>query len=137
MALTQYFGLMFGLNQTDGLLPLLTTGNSKSINSLYRRYISTERHVLLWFNSDPFDPYSDAYKSLKTVRGLHYQVYDKLNRASGKAPNGTTKLWMSQYAMAGAQFSFFGLMTLFPKQVRYSSLCLHFLQIHKFCIPGS
>lgn len=122
IAFTQVYGLLLGLNSPEGLLPLLTTGNSKSVFSLFRRYISTIRHIFLWFNSDPFDPNSEAYKSLKTVRGLHNQVYQKLNQESGKVANGTTQLWMSQYAMVGAQFSFFGLMTLFPKQVFWSIL---------------
>ncbi len=106
---------MLGLAQTDALLPLLTTGQSATVSRLFSRYMSTLWHVRSWFRSDPFDPRSEAFRSLKVVRGLHRQTADKLNGSSNSSKND--HLWLSQYAMVGAQFSFMGLLTVFPEEV--------------------
>lgn len=74
-------------------------------------------HVSNWFESDPFDKETKSFKSLKAVRGMHRQVANKMNKADNLEENGTSVLWMNQFSMAHAQFSFIGFMTVFPKQV--------------------
>jgi len=74
-------------------------------------------HVNNWFTDDPFDASSQCYKSIKMVRGLHRQVGDKMNSAAGLKENEADTLWLNQYGMSHAQFSFVGFMAVFPIQV--------------------
>ena len=112
---------MLVLNFYEGLAPLLVTGKSQTVAKLYTRYMSTTVHTRNWFNYDPFDPNSKAYRSLKVVRGLHQQVGKRLNQVSGglavRPQNEPGDLWMSQWGMCHAQFTFMGFMTVFPKVV--------------------
>ncbi|OTF74305.1 hypothetical protein BLA29_002147, partial [Euroglyphus maynei] len=113
----QLIGLNLVLNFTHGLVPLLVTGNSKTISKLFVRYLSTTIHVTNWFEHDPFDKKSKAYRSLRMVRGMHQNVASKMNTEAGLVEDGETVLWIPQYGMCHAQFSFVGMMTVFPKQV--------------------
>lgn len=106
------------LYHSSGLTPLLVTGNSQSIAKLFIRYLSTMKHVTNWFTDDPFDKESKAYNSLKMVRGMHLLVGSKMNKSSGFENGGDDHLWISQYGMAHAQFSFVGFMAVFPKEVK-------------------
>ena len=74
-------------------------------------------HINNWFTYDPFDPNSKSYRSLKVVRGLHRQVYTQMNAKNSPNKNGPDDLWMSQHGMCYAQFTFMGLMAIFPKEV--------------------
>lgn len=103
-------------NIFEGLAPLLCTGNSATVPALFNRYLSTVVQIKSWFEGDPFDPSSKAYRSLKVVRSFHRQVAAKLNE--GKV-EGKDELWMSQWSMMGAQFTFMGYMAVFPKEVSW------------------
>ncbi|CAG2113457.1 unnamed protein product [Medioppia subpectinata] len=136
----QFAGLLLVLYHSDGLAPLAVTGNSSNVQKLFRRYLSTMIHVKYWYEFDPFDSDSKAYKSLKHVRGLHRQVSAKMN-ASGGRVEGRDRLWIPQYGMAGAQFSFIGLVALFPKQCGLHSLTdedfdslLYFWRVIGYCL---
>ncbi|KAH9394159.1 hypothetical protein TYRP_021293 [Tyrophagus putrescentiae] len=141
IGIAHYYGLMLGLAQTDALLPLLTTGQSATVSRLFTRYMSTLWHVRSWFHSDPFDPRSEAFRSLKVVRGLHRQTADKLNGSSSSQATKDDHLWLSQYAMVGAQFSFMGLLTVFPKEFGFHTFTRadfhslwHFWRVMGYCL---
>ena len=108
-------------NIFEGLAPLLCTGNSATVPALFNRYLSTVVQIKSWFEGDPFDPSSKAYRSLKVVRSFHRQVAAKLNE--GKV-EGKDELWMSQWSMMGAQFTFMGYMAVFPKEVKWKKRSL-------------
>lgn len=120
--ISQLYGLNLVLYHTSGLVPLLATGNSSNISKLFTRYLSTLLHVTSWFEHDPFDKERKCYQSLKLVRGLHRQVGEKMNKGVSVEKNGSEMLWINQYGMAHAQFSFVGFMAVFPKEVRASKL---------------
>lgn len=113
---SQFYGLLTVYNVFEGLAPLLCTGNSSSVPILFTRYLSTVVQVKSWFEGDPFDRNSKAYRSLKVVRSYHHQVASKLNE--GKEGQ---ELWMSQWSMMSAQFTFMGYMTVFPKEVLFKN----------------
>lgn len=115
--ISQLYGLNLVLYHTEGLIPLLVTGNSKTICKLFTRYLSTMIHVTSWFEHDPFDPKSKAYRSLRMVRGMHHNVARRMNHGEKREENGDTFLWINQYGMCHAQFSFIGMMAVFPKEV--------------------
>lgn len=70
-----------------------------------------------WYRDDPFDKQSKSFRSFQMVRAIHFKLGSRLNQADGREEDGQTELWMSQYSMCDTQFSFFALMTIFPKQV--------------------
>lgn len=128
LGLSQFYGLMLVLNFYEGLAPLLVTGKSATVSALFTRYLSTSIHINTWFTLDPFDPKSKAYRSLKVVRGLHQQVGRRLNALSGGLASLSGQefvsgdLWMSQWGMMHAQFTFMGFATVFPDVVCFHNL---------------
>lgn len=117
---------MLVLRFYEALAPLLVTGNSSTISRLFSRYLSSSVHLTAWYTDPggPFDPASRAYRSLKIVRGLHLQIGPAMNRMTGGLASvdhsnefSSGDLWISQWSMMQAQFSFIGLMAVFPKEV--------------------
>ena len=127
--LCQLYGLLLGVRLFPALTPLLVTGQSKSISSIFLRYLSTNIHIRQWFTGgSPFDHNSLCYRSLKAVRGLHLQVSKEMNQLSEgwKFTDGSdqkSNLWMSQYDMMSTQFAFVGLIAVFPKTVNFFYRC--------------
>lgn len=147
IGLSQFYGLMLVLNFYEGLAPLLVTGKSATISALFTRYLSTSVHLNAWFTADPFDPESKAYRSLKIVRGLHQQVGRRLNALTGGLGSLPGKefidgdLWMSQWGMMHAQFTFMGFSTVFPELLGFGTFsaydrhCLfHFWRTIGYCL---
>lgn len=139
ISISQLIGLNLVLNFTHGLVPLLVTGNSKTISKLFVRYLSTTIHVTNWFEHDPFDKKSKAYRSLRMVRGMHQNVSNMMNTEAGLQEDGETVLWIPQYGMCHAQFSFVGMMTVFPKQVslNFKNYLYFFKSNNKSYYPSS
>jgi hypothetical protein len=101
----------------DGLEPLLVTGNSKDIPSLYKRYLSTILHVNSWYEDDIFDPQTKGYKSIRQVRSMHRRVQQLMNeRHRVRDAHGNEHAWMTQYDVALTQWAFIGLAMLYPKK---------------------
>lgn len=95
----------------------MTTGNSKDIPSLYKRYVSTIIHVNSWYEDDIFNPDTKGYKSIRQVRAMHRRVQQLMNeRFKVKNVNAKEHLWMSQYDVALTQFAFIGLAMLWPEK---------------------
>ncbi|KAH7641685.1 uncharacterized protein LOC124492181 [Dermatophagoides farinae] len=141
ISISQLIGLNLVLNFTHGLVPLLVTGNSKTISKLFVRYLSTTIHVTNWFEHDPFDKKSKAYRSLRMVRGMHQNVSNRMNTEAGLQEDGETVLWIPQYGMCHAQFSFVGMMTVFPKQFGFHNFSekdfhamFHFWRVIGYCL---
>lgn len=112
--LGQLIGLTFLNYHSPAVVPLVMNGNTKTISQLFIRYLSTIKHINSWFESDPFDPNSRAFLSLKIVRHIHKKVADKMNRNEKTKQNS---YWISQYDLTYGQMSFVCMMALFPKQV--------------------
>lgn len=108
---------MLILQLPDGLEPLLSTGNSKDIPSLYRRYLSTITHVNSWYEDDVFNPETKGYKSIRQVRGMHRRMQSMMNdKFNVRDLNGRPRVWFNQYDVAMTQFAFIGLAMLYPKK---------------------
>lgn len=115
VAYSSLTGLLLILQLPDGLEPLLVTGNSKDIPSLYKRYLSTILHVNSWYEDDIFNPESKGYKSIRQVRSMHKRVQQLMNeKHQVKDLHNQPHKWMTQYDIALTQFSFIGLAMLFP-----------------------
>ncbi|XP_076358849.1 uncharacterized protein LOC143251331 [Tachypleus tridentatus] len=110
------------------LNPLHYTGNSSNLVRIFRRYVSTMRHVRKWYEGDIWNPEDPAYKSIIITRRMHKNVADSLNDKNtptefNKYRNMKTQLTcpyqqnvvMSQYDMALTQFSFIGVIVLFSR----------------------
>lgn len=137
---SQFYGLLTVYNIYDGLAPLLCTGISQTVSKLYIRYFSTIIQVRNWFEGDPFDRDSKSYRSLKVVRGYHRQVAAKLNEGTNRKET-VDDLWMSQWSMSGAQFTFMGYMAVFPKELGFHcftkedfSAIFHFWRVIGYCL---
>ncbi|KAH7637131.1 hypothetical protein HUG17_7337 [Dermatophagoides farinae] len=112
------YGLALTFYNPAELIPLMSTGKSKSVAHLFQRYLTTIEHIITWFEHYPFDKESKAYRSLLTVRQMHGQVSRKLNKLS----SSTEPCWMNQHRMHNGQFAFIGLFAIFPKQLGFNLL---------------
>ncbi|XP_054158137.1 uncharacterized protein LOC128956423 [Oppia nitens] len=136
----QFLGLMVMLYHTEAYATLTSTGQSSNVQKLFRRYLSTLVHVKHWFDFDPFDVNSQAYQSLKYVRGLHRQVASMLT-TKWERMEGRDDLPISQYGMTHAQFAFTGFVALYPKQCGLHGLSdddfdclLYFWRVIGYCL---
>lgn len=77
-------GLLLNEQLPFVLIPLLSTGQSKNVSKLFNRYLNTILHIGSWYEHDPFDPTSKAYKSQKMVKGMHQSVSKLMNDKSSK-----------------------------------------------------
>lgn len=99
-----------------GLAPLLATGNHDDVSKLFKRYLSTQQRVRSWYEEDPFDPETSAYKNLRAVRALHQNVLKLMNTKTGRVIGKDKNIWVSQYDMALTQWAFIGILILYPKE---------------------
>lgn len=114
---SSFNGLLLILQLPDGLEPLLSTGNSKDIPSLYKRYLSTILHVKSWYTDDVFNPETKGYKSIRQVRAMHRRVQQLMNdKFDVGGTDGKKRIWMNQYDVSMTQFAFIGLAMLYPKK---------------------
>lgn len=110
-------GLLLVLQIPDALEPLLSTGCSRDIPSLFRRYLSTILHVRSWYKDDIFEPATKGYRSIRQVRAMHRRVQQAMNtKFQTKDLNGSERLWFNQYDVAITQFAFVGLALAFPEK---------------------
>ena len=97
-------GLVLVLQLPRGLAPLLATGNHDDVAKLFKRYLSTQQRVRSWYEEDPFDPETSAYKNLRAVRAMHTHVLKLMNSKTGKVVGKDRNIWVSQYDMALTQW---------------------------------
>lgn len=97
-------GLVLVLQLPRGLAPLLATGNHDDVSRLFKRYLSTQQRVRSWYEEDPFDPETSAYKNLRTVRAMHQHVHRLMNGKTGRDVGSSRNVWVSQYDMALTQW---------------------------------
>lgn len=110
-------GLLLILQLPEGLEPLLSTGQSKDIPSLYNRYVNTITHVNSWYEDDIFNPETKGYKSIRQVRGMHRRLQTAMNdKFKVQDADGKPRLWFTQYDVALTQFAFIGLAMLYPEK---------------------
>ncbi|OTF71495.1 hypothetical protein BLA29_000092 [Euroglyphus maynei] len=139
--ISQFYGLLLVLHDPHGAIPLLCTGNSRTVSKLFRRYLSTIIRVNDWFKDDPFNTESDSYRQLRTVRRMHKSVSKKMNENSHYVENEKHRLWIAQYGMCIAQFSFVGFMAIFPKELGFHNFTkedfhsmFHFWRLIGYCL---
>lgn len=114
---SSFTGLLLILQLPDGLEPLLSTGKSKDVASLFDRYLSTVLHVRSWYTDDIFDSTTKGYKSIRQVRAMHRNVQRIMNdKFQVNDVHGNSRLWVNQYDVAITQFSFIGLAMIFPEK---------------------
>lgn len=107
-------GLAMVVTRNSILDPLVYTGHSNSLASLYRRYLSTLRHVKSWYEGDIWKPGDPAHTSISKVRQMHRHVAGQLE---GRTCPVTNARYLSQLDMAITQFAFMGLSVLYPRQL--------------------
>lgn len=100
------------------LPPLLYTKKSENVCALFSRYLDTVLHVRQWHTTDIFDPETEGYKSLASVRSMHRHINKVMNVTAekyAKPTKITPNVWVSQYDMVVTQWAFYGLMIMYPK----------------------
>lgn len=114
---SSFTGLLLILQLPDGLEPLLSTGNSKDVPSLYKRYLNTILHVNSWYEDDIFNPETKGYKSIRQVRGMHKRVQSLMNdKFKVNDMHDKPRIWFNQYDVAMTQWAFIGLGMLYPQK---------------------
>lgn len=108
MIFAMYLGLIATLAIPSILKVLIHTKRSSCVKAAYVRYMQTIFHTFSWFRND-IKPDTDAWKSLKKVRGMHYRA--SVSASSANAGG------ISQRDMALTQFSYFGFSVLFQKEL--------------------
>lgn len=110
-------GLILILQVPDAIEPLLATGNSKDVPSLFRRYLATVIHVRSWYTDNIFDPSSKGYRSIRQVRGMHKRIQNLMNEKYKTLDlYGNSRVWLNQYDMSVTQFAFAGLALAYPEK---------------------
>lgn len=99
MMFATYMGLIAILAIPSILNVIIHTNKSSSVLTAYKRYMQTIYHVLLWYRND-LKPGSKAWKSMETVRKLHF--------AASRSANNANKGMISQKYMAISQYAFMG-----------------------------
>ncbi|RWS15201.1 hypothetical protein B4U79_01147 [Dinothrombium tinctorium] len=94
---------------------LASTGQSKNISCLFRRYFRTLKHVKIWYEGNVWDFHDDASKSIAMVRAMHKQVAHKCNKN-----NSREEVFISQRDMVYTQFAFIGLLILYPRRFGFT-----------------
>lgn len=111
-------GLSYLVQLPTILPPLLYTKKSENVCALFTRYLDTILHVRHWHTTDIFDPTTEGYKSLASVRSMHRHINKVMNVTAEKHSTPTTvapNVWVSQYDMVITQWAFYGLMLMYPK----------------------
>lgn len=106
-------GLLLILQLPLGIVPLIHTGKSESIPSLFLRYLDTGLHVRKWYRGDIWDKDSPGHKSIMQVRNIHKTAFRKIE--SYPCPEGLTR-WDNQFGMVLTQWAFVGLLLTFPEE---------------------
>lgn len=107
-------GLAMVVTRPSILEPLVSTGRSSTLSALYRRYLSTLRHVKCWYEGDIWSPDDAAALSIARVRQMHREVSGQLRNRRCPVTGAT---YLSQLDMAVTQFAFVGLVVLHPRQL--------------------
>lgn len=107
-------GLAMVVTKPSILEPLASTGRSSTLSSLYRRYLSTLRHVKCWYEGDIWGPDDAAALSIAKVRQMHRDASAQLRNRRCPVTGAT---YLSQLDMAVTQFAFVGLVVLYPRQL--------------------
>lgn len=107
-------GLAMVVTKPSLLEPLTNTGRSSNLPSLYRRYLSTLRHVKCWYEGDIWSTGGAAAASINKVRQMHSAVSGQLSSRRCPVTGGA---YLSQLDMAVTQFAFIGLVVLYPHQL--------------------
>ncbi|XP_054154306.1 uncharacterized protein LOC128952872 [Oppia nitens] len=111
-------GLVLLVHIKSILVPLLSTGNSRSTAHLFSRYFRTLLHVKSWYDGDIWDINSKSHQSIMQVRKMHSKVSKSLNNCKGVEMYDNKSL--SQFDMMITQFAFIGFIALYPRQVGFS-----------------
>lgn len=107
---SMHLSLVSGFSIINLLEPLVFTNASNTAEKAVKRYLLTFYHIFLWLTGDVWDKTGKAYRSLKTVRGMHNKTAkDMMEKLGGK-----TKV--SQYDMSLVQSGFFAAVLMYPKQ---------------------
>lgn len=61
-------GLVILVYNQSILETLISTGNSQTVLSLFKRYFNTAMHVKKWYDGNVFDPNNSAFSSICQVR---------------------------------------------------------------------
>lgn len=96
--------------------PLLTTGNSRTVASLFARYLSTLNHVKIWYDGDVWNPSDPAHRSIVSVRKGHKLVSSRLNLGKRQ---GIDTLAISQFDMFLTLWAFVGNTFLHPQETGF------------------
>lgn len=109
-------GLLLSFYFTKNIKTLRSTGASDSPAALFRRYLSTVRHVRGWYEGDVWAPGHPARASLAAVKAMHARVAARMQqrRTSADADVG---VYVSQWDMAVTQWAFVGTLVLFKGNV--------------------
>ncbi|XP_054934242.1 uncharacterized protein [Dermacentor andersoni] len=110
-------GLAMVVTKPSILEPLTSTGRSSTLSCLYRRYLSTLRHVKCWYEGDIWGRDDAAALSIARVRQMHRDASAQLRHRRCPVSGAT---YLSQLDMAVTQFAFVGLVVLYPRQLGLS-----------------
>lgn len=93
------FGLITLLCEPRGLKLLDATGRSSTTTTAKRRYVSTIRHVQLWYEID-LSTGSKSWKSLQRVRRMHFHA-SQLGGAKGIGGISQMELGLTTFGFMG------------------------------------
>lgn len=127
--------LVCGLSINRFLSVLVCTGRSSMPTTSFKRYLRTVIYVLRWNYGNVWDTSSSAFRSIRSVRKLHFSArklmqkrglecdYDVQPGAKGQpevqseSEAHTQSVYLSQYDMGLVQCGFIGAIILYPDKI--------------------
>ncbi|CAG2162263.1 unnamed protein product [Oppiella nova] len=94
-------GLILLVHIKSILIPLISTGNSRSVAHLFGRYLRTLVRVKSWYEGDIWDPNHQSHQSVVQVRKMHTKVSKDLNKGKEEMAE---EMSLSQFDMTVTQF---------------------------------
>lgn len=79
IGLAQGVGLFTVYNHTEGISALIYTGKSITLFKGYKRYVSTGKRIMSWFEDDLWENGSTSNRNIRIVRDMHEKVRQKMH----------------------------------------------------------
>ncbi|OQR79692.1 hypothetical protein BIW11_05554 [Tropilaelaps mercedesae] len=91
----------------------------KNSRNVGRRFITTIKNLMKWYDTDIFDKKSPGYRSILATRAIHRLYMKKLPQRLGEHPEGHQ--WLSQTYMALVQMGMIGPLLSYPLNLTHLS----------------
>nr|XP_012225824.1 PREDICTED: LOW QUALITY PROTEIN: uncharacterized protein LOC105674220 [Linepithema humile] len=85
-------GLIHIYTFNDSLKPVIIGGHGHTLDLGYKRYLSTFKRILSWYQGDPWIKGTQAYKDMQFTHKLHLLMSEKLRKLDNEQIDAASKI---------------------------------------------